>query len=174
MPRPSSARSLTTSWRVCCGPERERFERELQRLLGYRFKRLLIVGSESDILEGRYFSNINSKSVLATLYAFEVRYDVPMVFAPSPLAGARQIERWAFYFAREAVTAVYDLWRGKKHERFRLCFRKPAPGFHLCACSFANPFPGTLLWFPREASVRREAKGIRQETGRWCSVELQN
>ena len=26
--------------------------------------------------------------------------------------GARLIERWAFYFAREAVQAVNDLWRG--------------------------------------------------------------
>jgi hypothetical protein len=31
---------------------------------------------------------------------------------PSPVAGARLIERWAFYFAREAVEAVNDLWRG--------------------------------------------------------------
>jgi hypothetical protein len=26
-------------------------------------------------------------------------------------AGARLVERWAFYFARETVAAVNDLWR---------------------------------------------------------------
>lgn len=26
--------------------------------------------------------------------------------------GARLIERWAFYFAREVVQVVNDLWRG--------------------------------------------------------------
>jgi hypothetical protein len=32
------------------GDNRERFERELHRLRGYRFKRLLVVGSEAEIL----------------------------------------------------------------------------------------------------------------------------
>jgi hypothetical protein len=38
---------------------------------------------------------------MATLYAFEVRYDVPLVFAATTVAGARLVERRAFYFARE-------------------------------------------------------------------------
>ena len=37
----------------CMGDNRVRFERELHRLRGYRFKRLLIVGSEKDIREHR-------------------------------------------------------------------------------------------------------------------------
>jgi hypothetical protein len=41
----------------------------------------------------RYFSNLNSKAVLATLFAFEVRFDIP-VSLPSALAAARQVERW--------------------------------------------------------------------------------
>jgi ERCC4-type nuclease len=36
----------------CMGENRERFERELHRLRGYRFKRLLVVGSEAEILAG--------------------------------------------------------------------------------------------------------------------------
>jgi hypothetical protein len=48
---------------------------------------------------------------MATLCAFEVRYDLPVVFVPSPEDGARLIERWAFYFARETVEAVNGLWR---------------------------------------------------------------
>jgi ERCC4-type nuclease len=95
----------------CTGANRARFERELHRLRGYRFKRLLVIGTESDIRQGRYFSGVNPASVLATLYAFEVRFDVPVVFAASPAAAAHQIERWAFYAAREAVLAVNDLWR---------------------------------------------------------------
>jgi hypothetical protein len=42
----------------------------------------------------------------ATLCAFEVRYDVPVVFVPTSQEGAAKIERWAFYFVREAVTAI--------------------------------------------------------------------
>jgi len=59
----------------CVGENRERFERELHRLRGYRFKRLLIVGSELEIQQARYQSRITPKAVFGTLSAFEVRYD---------------------------------------------------------------------------------------------------
>jgi hypothetical protein len=45
----------------CMGENRDRFERELHRLRGYRFKRLLVVGSEAEILAGQYHSNIKPK-----------------------------------------------------------------------------------------------------------------
>jgi DNA excision repair protein ERCC-4 len=95
------------------GENRERFERELHRLRGYRFKRLLVVGSEAEILSSQYHSNIKPNAVLATAYAFEVRYDLPVVFVPTGRAGARLVKRWAFYFARQTVETVNDLWRAK-------------------------------------------------------------
>jgi DNA excision repair protein ERCC-4 len=95
------------------GENRERFERELHRLRGYRFKRLLVVGSEAEILSSQYHSNIKPNAVLATAYAFEVRYDLPVVFVPTARAGARLVKRWAFYFARQTVETVNDLWRAK-------------------------------------------------------------
>jgi hypothetical protein len=67
---------------------------------------------------------IRPAAVLGTLSAFEVRYDVPVVFADDPAAGAELVERWAWYAAREYVRAASDLLRGttkdngeKKHER---------------------------------------------------------
>jgi hypothetical protein len=93
------------------GQNRERFERELHRLRGYRFKRLLAVGSEAEILAGQYNSNIKPEAVLATVYAFEVRYDLPVVFVPTAQASARLMERWAFYFARQMVESVNNLLR---------------------------------------------------------------
>jgi hypothetical protein len=56
-------------------------------------------------------SRVTPQSVLGSLGAFEVRYDVPVVFCPSPDLAARQIERWAFYFARECVEAVNGIYR---------------------------------------------------------------
>jgi ERCC4-type nuclease len=85
------------------GTERERFERELHRLRGFRFKRLLIIGSEDAIVNHRYRSQITPKAVLHSLYAIEARYDIPVIFAPTPEAGARLIERWAVWFAREVA-----------------------------------------------------------------------
>jgi ERCC4-type nuclease len=50
----------------CMGANRERFERELHRLRGYRFKRLLVIGAREDLASGRYHSKITPTAVLAT------------------------------------------------------------------------------------------------------------
>jgi DNA excision repair protein ERCC-4 len=98
----------------CMGESRERFERELHRLRGFRFKRLLVVGSEEAILAERYRSNIKPQAVLATLGAFEVRYDVPIIFKQTPEAAAAQIERWAHWFSREVSRTAANLSKATK------------------------------------------------------------
>jgi DNA excision repair protein ERCC-4 len=89
----------------CCGENRQRFERELHRLRGFRFARLLIVGSEAEITAHRYRGNMNPKAVLHTVRAFEARY-VPVVWEPSEGRAAEMVERWVYWFAREVVTAA--------------------------------------------------------------------
>jgi DNA excision repair protein ERCC-4 len=101
------------------GENRERFERELLRLRGYTFKRLLIIGTREAVATGRYHCRINPKSVLATLGAFEIRYSIPVVHVPTPEAGALEVERWCWYFAREVVEAANDLLRGSKVTRLK-------------------------------------------------------
>jgi DNA excision repair protein ERCC-4 len=96
------------------GDNRERFERELMRLRGCRFRRLVIVGSLEEIAAGRYHSKMNPRAVLASLFCFEIRYEVPLVFCPTPEAAARQIENWMFWNAREVVENANDLLRGSK------------------------------------------------------------
>lgn len=99
----------------CVGNNRDRFERELHRLRGFRFKRLLIVGDRVEVESHQYHSNVSPKTVLHTLAAFEVRFDVPVVWCNTPEAAARQIESWAWWFARELVENANDLLRGNKH-----------------------------------------------------------
>jgi ERCC4-type nuclease len=96
----------------CVGEARARFERELHRLRGYRFKRMLIVGSRVEVEQHRYRSNISPASVLGSLATWEVRYDVPLVWAASPEDGAILIERWAHYFSRELVKVADTLRAG--------------------------------------------------------------
>lgn len=87
----------------CTGDNRARFERELHRLRGFEFARLLIVGSAEDLAAGRYRSAIPPASVLASLAAWEVRYRVPVVFAPSVSEAVPYVESWALWFARDRV-----------------------------------------------------------------------
>lgn len=96
----------------CVGENRERFFRELHRLRGYRFKRLLIVGTRAEIEAGTYRSRTSPASILSTLRAIEARFDVPVVFALDATAAAKEIEAWAFWFAREVVEAANTLARG--------------------------------------------------------------
>ncbi|OGV61313.1 MAG: hypothetical protein A2498_00900 [Lentisphaerae bacterium RIFOXYC12_FULL_60_16] len=96
----------------CAGSNRERFEHELHRLRGYRFKRLVIVGNHSDVEKGVYRSNVKPRAVLASLSAWEVRYDCPVVWTPTPEAAALQVESWAWWFAREIVQDANALLRG--------------------------------------------------------------
>lgn len=98
----------------CVGENRERFERELHRLRGFRFARLLVVGRREDIEAGGYRSRIAPTAVLRSLAAWEARFNVPVVYQPDPEAAARQVESWAFWFAREVVQGANDLLRGNR------------------------------------------------------------
>ena len=93
---------------------RDRFERELHRLRGYWFRRLLVVGRRADIIMHNYRSEISPASILGTLATFEVRYQVPVVFAATPERAAAMVEVWAWYAAREQIMAVNDILRGGK------------------------------------------------------------
>jgi hypothetical protein len=96
-------KSLADLIACCMGQNRRRFESELHRLRGYRFKRLVVIGTEDEIIAGDYRSNIKPASVLATVNCFEVRYDIPVVFCSTPAAAAQRIESWCWWFAREMI-----------------------------------------------------------------------
>lgn len=95
----------------CVGDNRARFFRELHRLRGFRFKRLLVVGTVGAIERGEYRSQVKPAAVLATLATIEARFDVPVVFTHSTEEAARKIESWAFWFAREQIESVNSIAR---------------------------------------------------------------
>jgi ERCC4-type nuclease len=110
----------------CAGSNRERFENELHRLRGFRFKRLLVIGTREEIEAHRYRSAILPAAVLGTLAAFEVRYDVPVVFEASPKAGAVRVETWAWYAARERLQEVNAMLLGMRLEATPAGVKAPA------------------------------------------------
>lgn len=76
---------------------RERFERELHRLRGFDFARILIVGSPHEVQVHAQ----NSKAIFSSINAMETRWRVPVVWEPSPEIASRLVERWAWFFWRE-------------------------------------------------------------------------
>jgi ERCC4-type nuclease len=95
----------------CAGANRARFENELHRLRGFRFKRLLVIGQRAEIELKHYRSAISPASVIGSLNAWQVRFDIPVILAPTPEDGAALVETWGYYFAREAVEQVNALFR---------------------------------------------------------------
>ena len=81
--------------------DRERFIRELERIIEYEFRRLLIVGSPSTVRAGNYRSRATPKSIFGSIHAFEMRYNLPIVWTEDRYAGGKLIERWAYYYIRE-------------------------------------------------------------------------
>lgn len=80
---------------------RDRFERELHRLRGFEFARVLIVGSPNEVKA----MAANPKAVFSSISAFEARYKVAFVWESSPEFAARLVERWAWFFWRERTAA---------------------------------------------------------------------
>jgi ERCC4-type nuclease len=75
--------------------DRERFEDEIRRLQGYRWKCCVVEGDLTSLYLGR---DIHIHSVLGTLASFQARHDFPVHFAGSaPWAGrliAGILRRW--------------------------------------------------------------------------------
>jgi DNA excision repair protein ERCC-4 len=86
--------------------ERERFMHEIDRLRGYDFCRLLVIGGESDVHVRAYRSRMDPKAVIASLAAIEAR-GVPLVWARTPAMAAEMVERWAVYFFRERMKGLF-------------------------------------------------------------------
>jgi hypothetical protein len=95
----------------CCMSERDRWERSLLRLRGCPFRRLVIIGSRGEIELGRYRSRVSPKAILSTVSAFEVRYQIPVVYCATPEIAARQVESWIYWVARELVLTTDRLLR---------------------------------------------------------------
>jgi len=91
--------------------DRDRFTRELERMRGYAFRRLLVIGQRSEIEQHAYRSKAAPAAILGSLWAFEVRFNVPVVFAQTPDDGAETVERWAFYALRERMKEADELRR---------------------------------------------------------------
>jgi ERCC4-type nuclease len=96
-------KSLDDLANSCSGEGRQRFERELSRMRSYPFRRLLIIGSEDQIRQSQYHSKVNPQSVIGSLATWEIRFNLPVVFAASAEQAARQLESWAFYSVREII-----------------------------------------------------------------------
>ena len=84
--------------------ERERFEREFLRAKAYGIKMYLIIENASwtDVFLGNYRSRLPSKSLVASLLSWQVRFNVTVIFC-EPQNTAKLIHGIFYYAAREML-----------------------------------------------------------------------
>ena len=84
--------------------ERERFEREFLRAKAYGTKVILIIENATwtDIFLGNYRSKVKPQSLLGSLFAWMVRYNITVLFS-KPEETGKLIHGILYYAARELL-----------------------------------------------------------------------
>lgn len=81
---------------ACLGRERDRFERELERLRGFESAAVVVEAPMSALALGEYRSALNPKAAYESVVAFMVRYRLTFYFAQD----RRGAEHFTFSFLR--------------------------------------------------------------------------
>lgn len=85
---------------------RDRFMRELHRLRGFTFARLLVVSTEKELAAMVARGRVSLDMVEHSLLSIEQRYGVPVVRVATPEAAALRVESWAFTAWRDAAAKL--------------------------------------------------------------------
>lgn len=83
----------------CIGGGRDRFERELQRLLAYETRALVVEASWADIERGDWRQQVNPKAAMGSLIGW-LAQGIPIVMAGSREYGQKFVGRLLFIAAR--------------------------------------------------------------------------
>lgn len=92
----------------CCGWERDRFVRELERLTQYEYRAVVIEASADTILKGYERSSILGKSVMASLLCWSVSYQLPVFFGETHSRAGGMTQRLLTEFAVHHLRAMRE------------------------------------------------------------------
>ena len=104
----------------CIGKDRERFDKEIKRLIAYPVRALVVESSWSDIeagmwaLQGR--SRILPQTALGSLLGW-IAYGIPVIMAGSHDQAARYVSRMLFIAARRRWHQLHDLYSAVEAQR---------------------------------------------------------
>lgn len=99
----------------CVGRERERFDREMVRLRGFRFCAVVVEGNWRDVMTGDFGrSRVHPNAVMGSCHSWQ-RRGVPIMFLGNPVAAASWVRGYMFNCARE-ITRLASLYAHKVKE----------------------------------------------------------
>ena len=95
----------------CCGRERERFEKEIQRLLSYPTRALVVETTWADIAAGQWRSKLSPKVVEASLMGW-IAKGLPVLLSGDHKTAGRHVARIRFIAARRRYLEARALATG--------------------------------------------------------------
>ena len=102
-------RKSLSDFLACCGTERERFDREIQRLLGYQVRAVVVEADWPMLESGDWRSKIKPASVIGSVLSWTAA-GVPVLLAGTRERSAQCVSRMLYLAARrrwrEARTLV--------------------------------------------------------------------
>jgi len=103
---------------LCVG--RERFERELCRARALDYFAVVVEAPFSDILAGRYRSQMKANAVVETIAAFSTRYRTPFLFCGNRAGGERMTYSLLAKYGHNLLRAARLFEKGNRHENVSL------------------------------------------------------
>jgi ERCC4-type nuclease len=92
---------------TCVGKERERFDREIKRMLAYESRLIIVEGSIDVIRLKQYRGETNPNSILSSVMGW-MALGVPIHFAGDREAASDMLKRFLFIAAQRAWSECYD------------------------------------------------------------------
>lgn len=90
---------------ACCGRERERFERCIERLRTFKLPMLVIEGSESTVELKNYIGEMHPNAVLNSVYSWQSA-GIFVDWAGDRQRAARHISRTLYFFAKKNLSLL--------------------------------------------------------------------
>ena len=95
----------------CIGQQRERFDREVQRLLAYPCRALVVESTWPEVEAGEWRSKVTSQAAVGSLLGW-VEMGLPVVMAGDHERAGRYVARLLFTCARRRWAGTKIVWRG--------------------------------------------------------------
>lgn len=104
----------------CVGRDRERFDKEVKRLLAYPVRALVVEASWYEIEQGGWRSHVTPQTVLGSLLGW-IAYGVPVIMAQSPKVASTYVSRLLFIAARRRWNELAALANSIDNSRKKAC-----------------------------------------------------
>lgn len=93
---------------------RKRFEEEFRRARSLDFFAVIVEGSLSEVLEGRYRSTALPEAIFQSVMSWTVRYGRAFIFCETREIGAKTTESLILKFARSFLQSAADIRRAHR------------------------------------------------------------